>query len=270
MVVSDAAVPAEPIPVTVVTGFLGAGKSTLLERWLRELPRETTVVLINEQGEVGIDGELLAERAARLREITGGCICCVARAAIDAALVEFAGSSPRPTRVLVETSGAASPAGVIRSLTQGDAREQLRLDGVITVFDVTRARRTLRFDLAVEQLAFADVVLLSHVDAIEPEPLAELEGELGSYAPGALIARASRGQLEGDASLLDLLAARSGVLRVGQQSDERRAGHGIDAVSLVHAGELDEARFGDWVEQTLGALQARILRVKGIQWLRWP
>src|SRR5262245_15532238 len=54
------------IPVTIVTGFLGAGKSTLLQRWLGELPRDETVVIVNERGEVGIDGELLAARVARL------------------------------------------------------------------------------------------------------------------------------------------------------------------------------------------------------------
>ena len=253
----------DPIPVTVVTGFLGAGKSTLLDRWLRELPRESTVVLINEQGEIGIDGALLAERAARLREITGGCICCVAQAAIDAALVEFAGSTPRPTRILVETSGAASPAGVIRSLTKGSARADLRLDGVVTVLDAARAKQAMRFDLTIEQLGFADVVVLSHVDQCEEALLASLERELGAYAPGALLVRASRGALEGSKTLLESLAEREGVLRVAPRPREG-AGHGIDGVSLVHEGELDEQRFGDWVEDALGSVEARILRIKGI------
>src|SRR5688572_10459915 len=123
----------EAIPVTVVTGFLGAGKSTLLLRWLEDLPREQTAVIVNEQGSVGIDGALLSDHVSRLREITGGCVCCVTQAALAAALVDFAESTPRPTRILVETSGAASPAGVIRALTQGDARDELRLDGIVTV-----------------------------------------------------------------------------------------------------------------------------------------
>ena len=71
-----------PIPVTIVTGFLGAGKSTLVERWLSELPSDTAVI-VNEAGTVGIDGELLAERATRLREITGGCVCCVTHVELD-------------------------------------------------------------------------------------------------------------------------------------------------------------------------------------------
>ncbi len=256
----------DPIPVTVVTGFLGAGKSTLLLRWLEDLPRERIAVVVNEQGPVGIDGALLSDRASRLREITGGCVCCVTQAALEAALLDFADATPPPERILVETSGAASPAGVIRALTHGDARDRLRLDGVVTVIDGVRARRALEFGLAIEQLGFADVVVISHADACTEEDLAALEHDLAAYAPGAVIVRAHRGELVDPRArtLLELLDARSGVLSVPAASDVGPARHGIDAAAFVHDGELDEQRFGDWVEQTLGAIEARILRIKGI------
>ena len=91
----------------------GAGKSTLLRSWLEQLPRNETAVIVNEQGEVGVDGELLAARVARLREITGGCVCCRSQAELSSALLELGTTPPRPSRLFVETSGAASPAGVI-------------------------------------------------------------------------------------------------------------------------------------------------------------
>jgi G3E family GTPase len=254
-----------PIPVTVITGFLGAGKSTLLERWLEELPRETTAVIINEEGEVGIDGSLLAERAGRLREITGGCVCCVTQAALDAALAELAESKPTPTRIVVETSGAASPAGVIRPVLKGTACEQLRLDGVVTVIDAARAPQVLAHSLAVEQLGFADVVVMSHVDQCSDEDLATLEQDLGAYAPAAVFAQAAHGRLEGpDATFAALLTARPEVLRTVPDDDPHVHRHGMDAVSLVHEGELDEERFAEWVEGTLAGIEARILRIKGI------
>lgn len=255
-----------PIPVTVVTGFLGAGKSTLLDRWLRELPPKSTAVLINEQGRIGIDGELLADRVSRLREITGGCICCQAQTELDGALAEFAAAVPRPTRILVETSGAASPAGVIRALTWGSARESLRLDGVVTVLDASAADKALGFDLTIEQLGFADVVVLSHADLCDDLELSELEQMLGRYAPGAAFARSQQGQLlgAGSSSLLQLLDARSGVLRSVPSRTGADGRHGIDAVSLSHDGELDGEGFSAWVEDALGSVQARILRVKGI------
>ncbi|MEM6991675.1 MAG: GTP-binding protein [Myxococcota bacterium] len=254
-----------PVPVTVITGFLGAGKSTLLERWLGELPSDTAVI-VNEQGAVGIDGELLAQRAKRVREITGGCICCVTYAALDAALAEFAEATPTPSRIVVETSGVASPAGVIRILTRGMARDELRLDGVVTVIDAARARSRMKFPLTIEQLGFADIVLMSHVDQCGDADLDALQGELAAYAPGAVVARADKGQLVDApaATLLGLLEARAGVLRVPPDADDAVARHRVDAVSFVHDGEVDEERFAAWVEDALGAVEVRLLRIKGI------
>ncbi|MCH9681169.1 MAG: GTP-binding protein [Deltaproteobacteria bacterium] len=254
-----------PIPVTILTGFLGAGKSTLLEQWLGELPADT-VVIVNEQGDIGIDGALLSARASRIVEITGGCVCCTTYAALDAALADFAASKPTPSRIVVETSGAASPAGVIRALTWGTARQELRLDGVITVIDAARARTAMKFGLTIEQLGFADVVVMSHVDqCIEAEVLA-LHDDLAAYAPAAVFARARAGRLEGAQAqtLLELLAEREGALRVMPSNDDHIAHHGIKAVSLVHDGELDEEHLGSWVEGTLGTIEVRISRIKGI------
>jgi G3E family GTPase len=255
--------PEPPISVTIVTGFLGAGKSTLVQRWLEELPRNETAVIVNERGEVGIDGELLAARVAQLREITGGCVCCKSQAELSAALAELSAVTPRPSRILVETSGAASPVGVIRAVGAGWARERFVLDGVVTVVDVVRARRALEFDLAVEQLGFADVVVLSHVDeaatTASDVDVDAVQASLARHAPAAVMVRAARGALP--MSFRELMAQRVETLHVVPES----SGHAsIEAVSLVLDGELDEERFGDWVESALGSVEARILRVKGI------
>ena len=162
----------------------------------------------------------------------------------------------------METSGAASPAGVIRALVHGSAAQQLRLDGVVTVIDAARPQRALQFGLTIEQLGFADVVAMSHVDQCTSDELAALRDELAAYAPGAVVAHVEHGRWEGT-TLRDLLAARGDVLRVPPSADGV-ARHGIDAVSFVHDGELDEQRFGDWVEHALGGIEVRLLRIKGI------
>lgn len=254
-----------PIPVTIVTGFLGAGKSTLVQTWLKQLPRAETAVIVNERGEVGIDGELLAAHVARLREITGGCVCCNSQAELLAALAELGETEPRPGRIMVETSGAASPSGVIRALGARMARERLQLDGVITVLDITRAEQALSFDVAVEQLGFADVVVLTHVDEVEGSParLDAVRALVERHAPAAVIVQARRGVLA--CTFLELLAQRSEALQLPAAG----TGHShIEAVSLVLGGELDEERFGDWVEDALGRVEARILRIKGILAMR--
>ncbi len=260
-------VPIPTIPVTIVTGFLGSGKSTLLQKWLEELAGQNTAVIVNERGEVGIDGELLAAHVARLREITGGCVCCSSQAELMSALRELGETEPAPARILVETSGAASPAGVIRGVAAPRVRERLRLDGVVTVLDATRAQSVLAYDLAVEQLAFADVVVLSHVDQLESptasKALDSMRAELQRYAPAAVFAEANRGVL--GRSLRALLSARAETLHA---LPERSAHSTIEAVSLSLDGELDEDRFTDWVETALGNVEARILRVKGILAIR--
>jgi G3E family GTPase len=251
------------IPVTIVTGFLGAGKSTLLQKWLEELPRDETAVIINERGDVGVDGELLAGRVARLREVTGGCVCCRTRAELSLALDELSATTPRPGRILVETSGAASPAGVIQGIGAPGVRDRLVLDGVITVIDVMRAERALEFDVAIEQLGFADVVVLSHVDEAVQTPsrvdVDAVQEIVSRHAPAAVIVRATRGAVP--SSFLELLAQRAETLHL---PPEGVAHSSIDAASMVIDGELDEDMFGDWVESALGSVEARILRIKGI------
>jgi G3E family GTPase len=249
-----------PIPVTIVTGFLGAGKSSLIQTWLEELPRDETAVIVNERGDVGIDGELLASRATRLREITGGCVCCSSQAELMSALVELGDAQPRPSRILVETSGAASPAGVIRALGARVPRDRLTLDGVITVIDATRAQQALAFDVAVEQLGFADVVVMAHVDRVAArEDLVAVQALVQRHAPAALVVQAERGALS--CRFTELLAQRAEAL----QLPARGAPHSsIEAVSMMLDGELDEQRFGAWVESALARVEARILRIKGI------
>jgi G3E family GTPase len=257
------------IPVTIVTGFLGAGKSTLVQSWLEELPRGETAVIVNERGDVGIDGELLAAHVKHVREITGGCVCCKSRAELTNALAELSATTPRPGRILIETSGAASPAGVIQAIGAPWARERLVLDGVITVIDVMRAKRALEFDVAVEQLGFADVVVLSHVDEVgevgevgeasSGVDLGAVEESISRCAPAALIVRAAYGATP--TTFLELLAQRAETLHVVPHVSAHSS---IDAVSMMVDGELDEDRFGDWVESALGSVEARILRVKGI------
>lgn len=251
------------VPVTIVTGFLGAGKSTLVQSWLTELPRHETAVIVNERGEVGIDGELLAAHVARLREISGGCVCCSSQAELMSALNELAGSDPQPSRILVETSGAASPAGVIRALNARRVRERLELDGVVSVIDALRAAEVLEFDLAVEQLAFADVVVISHTDQASSAQLSAAQDLVARHAPAAVVATARRGTLE--RGFTELLSQRAEALELPKTGAPHTS---IEAVSLIHNGELDEDAFTDWVEDALAQVEARVLRIKGILAIR--
>jgi G3E family GTPase len=253
------------IPVTVVTGFLGAGKTTLLDRWLRDFRPGEVAVIVNEVAAIGVDAELLAERARRVVEIAGGCICCTTFHELVGALRELASSQPAPRRILIETSGAASPAGVLRAVTR---QPDLALDGVVTVVDGTRVAVLERSDLAMEQVGYADVIVLSHADLADDATLSDATLRVTAHSAATTIAPAARGVLH-DARLttLDaLLAARTDVPhpREHRSVHDHGGSTAIESLALTYEGALDEDAFGDWMESELATFEGRLLRVKGV------
>lgn len=258
------------ICVTVVTGALGAGKTTLLNRWLGAYARGDAAVIVNEFGDVGVDGELLAERVKELVELTGGCLCCTTQADLVRALLDLSTRDPAPRRVFIETSGIASPAGVVRSITRGPVSRRMRLDGVVTVLDATRLHRLGESLLMAEQAAYADVIVLSRADAVTDEAArAEAVSVVTRYNPAAAVAWASRGAPieEGDGDLDAILARRVDDFSapwVFMRSDASSHERGIESVSLTLDGAVDSDRFSDWVESQVALLGGRLMRMKGI------
>ncbi|MEM9691605.1 MAG: GTP-binding protein [Myxococcota bacterium] len=246
------------VPVTVVTGFLGAGKSTLVDAWLRELGASDTALIINEVGEVGLDADLLAGRTRRVREIAGGCVCCSTQSELASALVALAddlGAASAP-RILVETSGAASPAGVVGAIQSTGGRA--RLDGILTVVDASRLDWVLGFDLALEQLGFADAVVLSHADRCDAISLERAEARLASLAAMAPLARSNH---RAAPPLVPLLHERAKVLR---EPSSDSAHTPFESIAMTVDGALDEERFGDFIEVCIAPVGARIVRLKAI------
>lgn len=256
----------ETLPVTVVTGFLGAGKTTLVNQWLSQVPRGDVAVIVNEHGAVGIDAELLAARASVIVELTGGCICCTTHAALVDALDQLARSEPAPKRVLIETSGAASPAGVLRAIVAGGRSGVLTLDGVITAFDATRVDATLTHDLAHEQLGYADIVVLTRADVGDGETLQAAMRRLEANNGAAVFALAARGEVtSAAASGLDaLLDLRRSTPFVPRLTAPAPASHVYESVALTLDGEVDGERFAEFVESELAAVSGRLFRLKGI------
>ena len=253
-------------PVTVLTGFLGAGKTTLLNRWLTQYPRGDVAVVVNEHGEVGIDGELLAARVRTLVEITGGCVCCTTQHDLVRTLGELSSRQPPFTRIFVETSGAASPAGVLRAIARAAAEPDLVLDGVVTVVDATRLTVLDDHELAVEQVGYADVVVLTRADACDAAALSRAELAIADRNGVAVVGRAARGELTGPPgeTLEALLALRAADLPSPRPVSSPPASHVYESVSLQLDGEVCGERFAEFVETELGRFAGRLLRTKGI------
>ncbi|UUX48800.1 GTP-binding protein [Nisaea acidiphila] len=185
-----------PIPVTLLTGFLGSGKSTLLTRILRDPRFSDTAVVVNEFGEVGLDGFLVEHSVEQTVEMTSGCLCCTIRGDVRETLMSLhrrrqEGRIPAFERLIIETTGLADPAPVIHTLiSEPRLARRYMLGGIVTTVDITTAEMTLEnFEEGVKQIAVADRIVLTKTDmAKDPasrSDLAALQDWIARLNPGA-------------------------------------------------------------------------------------
>jgi G3E family GTPase len=256
------------IPTTVVTGFLGAGKTTLLNRILAEPRAGRIAVIVNEFGDVGIDGQLTTPTAETVIEINNGCVCCKVRGDLIAALRELVESGLVFDRVVIETSGLADPAPVIQSFVLDEVlRTRFALDAVVTVVDARHIAMQLTHDEAREQIAFADVLLLNKIDLVAPARIDAVEADIRRLNPLARMHRTRDCTIGLDCvldvrafDLKNLLTLDPGLL----EEHEHEHAADISCVAIRHAGALDEREVNRWLNNLVATQGNDLLRLKGI------
>jgi len=186
-----------PIPVTVLTGFLGAGKTTLLNRILTEQHGRKIAVIENEFGEVGVDNQLVIQSDEEIFEMNNGCICCTVRGDLLRILGRLMKRKDRLDAILIETTGLANPAPVAQTFfTDPEMKEQFRLDAIVTVIDAKHISLHLHDSPeAQKQVAFADVILLNKTDLVQPAELDALEKKIRGINALAKIHRTKNSEL---------------------------------------------------------------------------
>jgi cobalamin biosynthesis protein CobW len=286
----------QKIPATIVTGFLGSGKTTLLRKLLTNAHGRRIAVIVNEFGELGIDGELLrgcgigcdenGEENGQLFELANGCLCCTVQEEFAPVMELLAARRDQIDCLVIETSGLALPKPLVQAFQWPALRNAFTVDAVITVVDapavaagdfaddpvaVDAQRRaddnldheSPLHELFEDQLATADLVIVHKVDGMDAAALEAVEATVRAEAPaGVKLVRASHGDVPLDV-LLGLQRAVEDVIdgRRTHHDDEEDHDHdAFDSVSVALA-VTDRARL-------LAALMAlvqrhEIYRVKG-------
>lgn len=178
------------IPATVVTGFLGSGKTTLINRILSEQHGKKIAVIVNEFGEVSIDGQLvIREDQAELVEFNNGCLCCTVRGDLVETLGRLQERAGTLDGILIETTGLADPAPVASTFfVAEEVKAGIKLDAFVTVVDAVNLEVNLaQSNEAVEQVAFSDIILINKIDLVGPEQIAKIEGRIRKLNPLAVI-----------------------------------------------------------------------------------
>ncbi|MTH79764.1 cobalamin biosynthesis protein CobW [Paracoccus aestuariivivens] len=205
----------EKLPVTVITGFLGAGKTTLISHLMRNPGGKRLAVIVNEFGEVGVDGEILRSCAIpecpveNIVELANGCICCTVADDFIPTIEALMALDPRPDHILIETSGLALPKPLLKAFDWPAIRSRITVDGVIALADaeavaagrfapdiaaVDRQRladdsidhETPLSEVFEDQIACADLVLLTKPDLAGPEGIERARAAILAEAPRAL------------------------------------------------------------------------------------
>lgn len=191
----------EPIPVTLLTGFLGSGKTTLLNQLIQQLPR--TAIIMNEFGEIGLDHQLLQKTDGPLALLQGGCICCTVVGALSPTLKNLfmassRGEIPAFERVIIETTGIADPAPILDTLiNERWIAARFQLNSVVTTVDAVLGEQQLdSYFEAVKQAAVADRLLLTKTDLVADDTVAALRTRLETLNPAAPILTVQHGQVD--------------------------------------------------------------------------
>ena len=290
----------QPIPVTLLTGFLGAGKTTLLNRLLHDPTAGRVAVIVNEFGEAGLDHDLIEESAEDVVLMTAGCLCCSIRGNLSKTLLSLLARRVKGElafdRVVIETSGLSDPGPIHQTLLSD--RVFLRnfvLDGIVTVVDAVLGAATLDRHLeAQSQVAVADRIVLTKCDLAAAQSRDALNSRLDSLNPGAPRIISERGlvppgalfglgalrrPMEPDRALKwltipdpDPLAGLSNLsfskqppqTSIGRQLSHHSMDSRIATASIRLDTPVPASVFDSWLEVLASFPGSRILRTKGI------
>ncbi|MFC6689446.1 cobalamin biosynthesis protein CobW [Jhaorihella thermophila] len=283
----------EKLPVTVVTGFLGSGKTTLIRHLMQNPEGKRLAVVVNEFGDVGVDGDILKScaipdcPAENIVELANGCICCTVADDFIPTIEALMALDPRPDHILIETSGLALPKPLLKAFDWPDIRSRITVDGVIALADAeavaagrfapdvaaVNAQRaaddsldheTPLSEVFEDQISCADIVLLTKPDLAGPEGVARAREIIAAEAPRPLpVIEVAEGAVDARV-ILGLGAAAEDDLHARPSHHDGVADHehdDFDSVVIDLPEQDDPSDLVARIERLADELN--ILRVKG-------
>lgn len=288
------------IPVTLLTGFLGAGKTTLLNNLINDPKAGRIAVIMNEFGAVGLDHDLIEASTEETILMQSGCLCCTFRGDIAKTLGKLMARKQNGElsfdRIVIETTGIAEPAPIVHTLVVDELMPHYyRMDGIVTVADAATGMRTLETQMeAVNQIALADLIVVTKTDLVSQGELAEYEAQLSTINNTAQRVYADHGKVPTGA-LFGL-----SVLREDAASDEianwlgnaeepnkphqngdvdthdhnhHHQEHQIRSASIELSDPIPASVFDFWLDMLIAIKGPDLLRIKGIvhvEGMDWP
>ncbi|WP_342653613.1 GTPase [Pseudomonas sp. F3-2] len=262
----------QPIPVTVLSGFLGAGKTTLLRHLLKEEHGLKIAVIENEFSDAGVDTQLLGNEPVQVMTLSNGCVCCTIHTDLTKALVllleRLDSGAISFDRLVIECTGLADPAPVAQTFfIDEELRERYILDGIITLVDAAHADTHLEQTIAQAQIGFADRLLVSKTDLVDEATFTALSERLTRINRRAPIRVVEHGKID----LAELLDVRGFNLNADVGGMILRpaapAGRSIDRISsLVLRSDkaLDIDKLSEFMNTLLEDHGRQLLRYKGV------
>jgi G3E family GTPase len=266
----SATAPHAKIPVTVITGYLGSGKTTLLNHILSKQQSRKVAVIVNEFGEIGIDGQLIEQDGdEQLIEFNNGCLCCTVRGDLIETIGKLRQRAGDLDAILIETTGLADPAPVASTFFVDEGvRADTRLDAFVTVVDAVNLEKNLEQSVeAQEQVAFADIILINKIDLVDEAQLQRIERRVRTLNPLARVQRSANSVVPLD-SILNVNAFQlEAKLQVDPEflgDHEHEHDPAITSIVLREERPIDINRFMSWMAPLLQKDGDRYLRTKGV------
>ncbi|WP_439364592.1 CobW family GTP-binding protein [Bradyrhizobium sp. DASA03005] len=184
-----------PVPVLLVTGFLGAGKTTVVNHLLAHADGRRIAAVVNDFGAINIDAELIAGASDGVVSLANGCICCSLEGDLLRTLATLLRRDPKPDYIVIETSGVADPADIVRNLMDPVILREAPLETVLCVIDAGTPPSALDDAVLRSQLRVADIVALSKLDLADAAAGTRMREAIRAQRVPAVVVEANHGEI---------------------------------------------------------------------------